>query len=179
MHGLVRLVAIKPNFLSGCPLSSSFKLRQGNVVIMKKSYMLHPKAVQRNWWIVDAKDQVLGRLCTEVATLLKGKHKPTYTPHVENGDHVVIINADKIVLTGNKWNTKMHFHSTGAPGGFTAKPVLKLKTEKPARILEHAIRGMLPKTTLGEKMFHHVMIYAGESHPHSGQHPQPMKLKGA
>jgi len=145
---------------------------------MKKSFMLHPQAVQRNWWIVDAKDQVLGRLCTQVAILLKGKHKATYTPHVENGDHVIIINADKIVLTGKKWETKMHFRTSGRPGGFSATPVSKLKTKAPARILEHAIRGMLPKTHLGEKMFHHMMVYAGESHPHAGQHPQIMKLKG-
>ncbi len=146
---------------------------------MKKSFMLHPQAVQRNWWIVDAKDQVLGRLCTQVAVLLKGKNKPTYTPHVENGDHVVIINADKVVLTGAKWETKKHFRTSGRPGGLSITPVKKLKTERPARILEHAIRGMLPKTHLGRKMFNHVLIYAGESHPHSAQHPQPMKLKGA
>lgn len=146
---------------------------------MKKSFMLHPQAVQRNWWIVDAKDQVLGRLCSQVAVLLKGKHKATYTPHVENGDHVVIINADKIVLTGAKWDTKNHYRTSGRPGGLSTTPVKKLKTENPARILEHAIRGMLPKNHLGRQMFNHVLIYAGESHPHSAQRPQPLTLKGA
>ena len=176
MHRLVSRVACIAVFFRSIPPKE--RTKQGNADVMKKSYMLHPQAVKRNWWLVDAKDQVLGRICTQVATLLKGKHKPTYTPHVENGDHVVVINADRIVLTGNKWNVKKHHRTSGRPGGLTSVAVTKLKAEKPSRIIEHAVRGMLPKTHLGRKMFNHLLVYAGESHPHGAQRPQPLKIKG-
>jgi len=141
---------------------------------LQKTYLPKIKDIDRKWWIVDAKDQVLGRLISRVAAILRGKHKRTFTPHLENGDHVVIINADKIVLTGNKWETKTHYRTSGRPGGLSAEPYKQLRHTKPERILEYAIKGMLPKTSQGDKMFTRVNIYAGEAHPHAAQKPQPL-----
>ncbi len=143
---------------------------------MQKTYLPTTKDIQRKWWLVDAKDQVLGRLTSQVAAILRGKHKPTFTPHVENGDHVVIINAEKIVLTGNKWATKAHHRTSGRPGGLSTEEYKVLRYKKPERILEYAIRGMLPKTSQGEKMFSRVNIYRGETHNHGAQRPQPLEL---
>ena len=142
----------------------------------QKTYLASPKDIQRKWWIVDAKDMVLGRLTSQVAAVLRGKHKPTFTPHIENGDHVVIINAGKIVLTGKKWETKAHHRTSGRPGGLSTEHYKNLRNSKPERILEYAIRGMLPKTKLGDKMITRVNIYKGETHPHGAQKPQPLEL---
>src|SRR5579859_1896409 len=139
---------------------------------MQKTYLATPKEIQRKWWLVDAKDQVLGRLTSQVAAVLRGKHKIQFTTHVENGDHVVIINADKIALTGKKWETKAHHRTSGRPGGLSTEPYKVLRHTRPERILEYAIRGMLPKTHQGDKMFGRVNIYAGGSHPHVAQKPQ-------
>jgi large subunit ribosomal protein L13 len=143
---------------------------------MQKTHLASQKEIQRKWWIVDAKDQVLGRLTSQVAALLRGKHKVNFTPHVENGDHVVIINAGKIVLTGNKWATKAHHRTSGRPGGLSTEPYKTLRHTKPERILEYAIKGMLPKSSQGEKMFTRVNIYKGDTHPHGAQKPQVFNL---
>ena len=143
---------------------------------MQKTYLPTQKEINRKWWIVDAKDMVLGRLTSQVAAVLRGKHKVNFTPHVENGDHVVIINADKIVLTGNKWETKAHHRTSGRPGGLSTEEYKVIRTTRPERILEYAIKGMLPKTSQGDKMFGRVNIYKGEAHPHSAQKPQLLKL---
>lgn len=143
---------------------------------MQKTMLASKKDIHRQWWIVDAKDQVLGRLTSQVAAVLRGKHKRNFTPHVENGDHVVIVNAEKIVLTGNKWETKAHHRTSGRPGGLSTEEYKHIRHTRPERILEYAIRGMLPKTSQGEKMFSRVNIYKGETHPHSAQKPQPLNL---
>ena len=143
---------------------------------MQKTMLASQKDIRRNWWIVDAKDQILGRLTSQVASLLRGKHKRTFTPSLENGDHVVIINAEKIVLTGNKWETKAHHRTSGRPGGLSTEHYKQLRHTRPERILEYAIKGMLPKTSQGAKMFTRVNIYKGDTHPHSAQKPQPLNL---
>jgi large subunit ribosomal protein L13 len=143
---------------------------------MQNTFLASKKDIQRKWWIVDAKDQVLGRLTSQVAAILRGKHKVTFTPSLENGDHVVIINAEKIVLTGKKWDTKKHHRTSGRPGGLSTEEYKVLRQTKPERILEYAIKGMLPKTSQGDKMYMRVQIYKGDTHPHSAQKPQPMNL---
>lgn len=143
---------------------------------MQKTFLASNKDIVRKWWIVDAKDQVLGRLTSQVAAILRGKHKRTFTPSLENGDHVVIINAEKIVLTGKKWETKAHHRTSGRPGGLSTEEYKNLRQTKPERILEYAIKGMLPKTKQGDKMFGRVNIYKGETHNHHAQKPQPLTL---
>lgn len=143
---------------------------------MQKTYLATSKDINRKWWIVDAKDQVLGRLTSQVASLLRGKHKTNFQPNLENGDHVIIINAEKIVLTGNKWETKAHHRTSGRPGGLSTEEYKVIRNSKPERILEYAIKGMLPKTSQGDKMFGRVNIYKGETHPHSAQQPKPFNL---
>jgi large subunit ribosomal protein L13 len=144
---------------------------------MKKTVMPKPGSVPSRWWIVDAKDQVVGRLSTVVASVLRGKHKPTFTPHVLNGDHVIIINADKVVFTGKKWDTKAFYRTSGRPGGLSTETYKRMRQDKPERVLEYSIKGMLPKTHQGREMFQHVKIYAGEVHPHVGQKPEPLAIK--
>ena len=151
--------------------------KEGLVKKMQKTYLPTTKDIQRKWWILDAKDQVLGRLTSQVAAILRGKHKTTFTPHVENGDHVVIINAEKIVLTGKKWDTKAHHRTSGRPGGLSTENYKQLRLTKPERILEYAIKGMLPKTSQGDHMFGRLNIYKGETHPHAAQKPEPLTLK--
>jgi len=143
---------------------------------MRKTHLSTAKDIQRKWWIVDAKDQILGRLTSQVAAILRGKHKTNFQPNLENGDHVVIINAEKIVLTGKKWETKTHYRTSGRPGGLSAEPYKELRHTRPERILEYAIKGMLPKSSQGDKMYTRVQIYKGDAHPHSAQKPQPLTL---
>ena len=145
---------------------------------MKKTLMPKPGSIPIQWWIVDAKDQVVGRLCSQVAALLRGKHKPTFTPHVDGGDHVIIINAEKVVFTGKKWDTKAFHRTSGRPGGLSTEPYKNIRDKKPERVLEYAIKGMLPKTHLGREMYQHVKIYRGDVHPHAGQKPALLALKG-
>ena len=133
--------------------------------------------VPRKWYVVDAENQVLGRLATEVATILRGKHKPIYTPHVDTGDFVIIVNADKVALTGNKWSQKLYRWHTGFPGGLRELPAEKLHQRRPERLVELAIRGMLPKTKLGRAMMRKLKVYASETHPHAAQQPEPLELK--
>lgn len=140
------------------------------------SYMAKAGDVDRTWHLVDAEGQTLGRLATQVATLLRGKHKPTYTPHVDTGDFVVIINAEKIVVTGKKSTDKLYRRHSGWPGGFREVPYAKLHAEKPTRVLEKAIRGMLPHNKLAAAQYNKLNVYAGAEHPHQAQQPKPYAL---
>jgi len=127
------------------------------------------------WYVVDATDQVLGRLSTRIATVLRGKHKPTYTPHEDLGDHVVVINAGKVRLTGRKWTDKMYRHHTGYIGGLKETTAGKLRDSDPTRLVTSAVQGMLPKTRLGKAMAKKLKVYAGASHPHAAQKPAPLE----
>jgi large subunit ribosomal protein L13 len=135
------------------------------------------KDIERRWFVVDAEGQVLGRVATEIARILRGKHKPIFTPFLDCGDHVVVVNAEKIVLTGEKWNDKMYYRHTGYPGGLKEVRARRLLREHPTRLLEKAVRGMLPKTSLGRQMGSKLRVYAGPEHPHEAQQPQPLALK--
>jgi|SRR5579863_9898 len=132
--------------------------------------------VQRKWWVVDAEGQILGKVAARVAAILRGKHKATFTPHVDNGDFVIVVNAQKVRLTGKKWSEKTYYHHTGWPGGLRSTTAGKLRREKPERLVEFAISGMLPKTTLGKAMFGKLKVYAGEKHPHQAQCPQRLTM---
>ena len=140
---------------------------------------LLPKAnqIERTWHLVDAQGKVLGRLATQVVRLLRGKHKPIYTPHLDTGDFVVIINAEKIVLTGKKLKDKVYYRHSGYPGGIKSTTPARVLKEKPERVLEEAIRGMLPKTKMGDALFRKVKVYAGGTHPHAAQRPQPFAVE--
>ena len=131
----------------------------------------------RKWYVIDAQDQVLGKLATRAATILTGKHKPTYTPFLDTGDHVIVINAAKVHLTGRKEQAKLYRHHTLYLGGLKSESVEDRRKKHPTRIVEEAIRGMLPKTRLGRAMFHKLKVYAGDAHPHQAQKPQVEKLK--
>ena len=130
----------------------------------------------RNWYVLDAQNVVLGRLATKVAMMLMGKHKPIYTPFLDTGDHVVIVNADKIRLTGNKEDDKMYRHHTGYPGGLKERTAKKMRQTRPERMLELAVQGMLPKSKLGKQMYRKLNVYAGPKHPHQAQQPVEMAL---
>lgn len=134
------------------------------------------KDIERRWYVVDAEGQVLGRLATRIARVLRGKHKPTFTPFLDCGDHVVVVNADKIVLTGEKWNDKWYRRHSGYPGGLKEIRARRLLREHPTRLVESAVRGMLPKTSLGRQMGSKLRVYAGPEHPHAAQQPEPLPL---
>ena len=131
----------------------------------------------RQWFVLDAKDQVLGKLATRAATLLTGKHKPTYTPFLDTGDHVIVINASKVHLTGRKESDKLYRHHTLYLGGLKSTAAGDMRKKHPTRIVEEAVRGMLPKTKLGRAMFHKLKVYAGDVHPHQAQKPKSVTLK--
>ena len=135
--------------------------------------LARPASVERTWYVVDAQDLILGRLATRVATVLRGKHKPTFTPHVDTGDFVIIVNADKIRLTGRKNEQKFYYRYSGYPGGLRAQSAAEVLDKHPERILEHAIRGMLPKNRLARSVIKKLKVYAGPDHPHTAQQPQP------
>lgn len=143
-----------------------------------KTYYAKPGEVDRAWVLIDAEDQVLGRVATKAATILKGKHKPQYTPHVDTGDFVVIINAEKIRLTGTKAAQKSYFRHSGFPGGLHETSFEEALEKHPERILEHAIKGMLPKNTLGRAMGKKLKVYAGPEHPHMAQAPVAIEVEG-
>ncbi len=143
---------------------------------MKTTYMAKPGEVQRKWYLVNADGKVLGRLASQVAHILRGKTKPTYTPNVDTGDHVIIINAEKVRLTGKKLRDKMVYRHSLYPGGLKAIPMGKLLETKPELALERAIRGMLPHNKLGDQMFKKLKVYRGEAHPHAAQKPEAIEL---
>jgi large subunit ribosomal protein L13 len=142
-----------------------------------KTHSTKPSDVTREWWIVDAEGVVLGRLASEVAKILRGKHKPIFAPHVDVGDHVIIINASKVVLTGNKLLAKQYFRHSGYPGGLRSVPYSKLMATRPDLAIEKAVKGMLPANRLGRAMIKKLKVYSDSQHPHSAQHPKTMDLK--
>lgn len=143
-----------------------------------KTYYAKPREVERNWVIIDAKDQVLGHLAVEVAKILRGKNKPQYTPHVDTGDYVIIVNAGQVRVTGNKGEAKQYFRHSGFPGGLKSETFNEALAKHPERIIEHAVKGMLPKTTLGREMLKKLKVYAGAEHPHAAQQPREVKMEG-
>jgi len=141
-----------------------------------KTVSANRATVDKKWLIVDAENMVLGRLSSKVAMLIRGKYKPSFTPHVDCGDNVIIINAEKIILSGNKTDDKVYTHYTGYPGGQRFATPRELLAKKPEAIIEKAVKGMLPKNRLGRALFGNLFVYAGTSHPHEGQKPQPFNL---
>lgn len=141
-----------------------------------RTYTPKPGDVERTWYVIDATDVVLGRLATQVATLLRGKHKATFAPHVDGGDFVIVINAEKVALTGNKREQKLAYRHSGYPGGLRAVPYSKLLETHPERAIEKAVRGMLPKTTLGRGQLSKLKVYAGAEHPHAAQKPRTFEI---
>jgi len=140
------------------------------------TYMAKTNEVDRQWYIVDAAGKTLGRLSTRIAEVLRGKHKPTYTPHVDTGDFVIVINAEKIHLTGNKWDQKKYYRHSGYPGGIKETTYKKLVQRKPELIIEKAVRGMIPHNKLGSKVISKLKVYAGPEHPHQAQQPKELEI---
>ena len=138
--------------------------------------MANPQNVVRKWYVVDAEGKTLGRLASQIAAILRGKHKPTFTPHVDCGDFVIIVNAEKIHLSGKKLTDKVYTRFSGYPGGLKETTAGQMLEKHPTRVLELAIKGMLPHTRLGRQMFHKLKVYAGSEHPHAAQLPQPLEL---
>jgi large subunit ribosomal protein L13 len=143
---------------------------------LQKVYVTKKEDVQRKWYVVDAAGQTLGRLASQVAHVLRGKHKPVYSPSVDVGDYVIVVNAEKIQVTGRKLDQKMYYRYSGYPGGLKELTLRNLLKKHPTRVIEHAVRGMLPKNRLGRRMFKHLKVYAGPEHPHEAQQPQPLEL---
>ncbi|ACU93902.1 LSU ribosomal protein L13P [Cryptobacterium curtum DSM 15641] len=141
-----------------------------------KTYYAKPNEVEREWVLIDAKDQILGHVAVKAATILKGKHKPQYTPHVDTGDFVVIVNADKVQLSGTKAAKKEYFRHSGYPGGLKSETFAEAMQKHPERVIEHAVKGMLPKNTLGRAMGKKLKVYAGPDHPHAAQQPREIKM---
>lgn len=141
-----------------------------------KTFIPKKQDINQVWYLIDAKDKVLGRLATKIAAILRGKEKPLFTPHLDTGDSVVVINADKVKVTGNKEKTKVYFRHSGYPGGTTFETVAQVRSAKPERILESAVKGMLPHNKLGRALFRKLWIYAGETHPHEAQQPKPLEV---
>ena len=141
-----------------------------------KTFTAKNETVQRDWYIVDAAGQTLGRLATEIASRLRGKHKPEYTPHVDTGDYIVVINAEKVCVTGKKTSDKIYYSHTGFPGGIKEISFEKLIEKAPERVLEAAVKGMLPRNPLGRDMYRKLKVYAGTNHPHAAQQPQELKI---
>ncbi len=144
-----------------------------------RTYSPKPSEIERAWLVVDADGLVLGRLATEVAARLRGKHKPIFAPHLDTGDHIIVVNAAKIVLTAGKADAKTAYHHSGYPGGLRATSYTRLLDSKPEEVVRRAVRGMLPKGTLGRQMFAKLKVYAGPDHPHAAQMPKPLHLPGA
>ena len=141
-----------------------------------KTQSAKKEEVNRSWYIFDAENEVVGRMCTQIASILRGKHKPSYTPHVDTGDFVIVINADKIRFTGNKMKDKTYITYSGYPGGQKSKTAQEMMDKYPIRVVENAVRGMLPKNRLGRQMFKKLFVYAGNEHPHQAQKPEPYKV---
>lgn len=145
---------------------------------MEKTYVTKEEDVQRDWYLVDAAGQKLGRLASRVAQIVRGKHKPIYSPAVDVGDYVIVVNAEKIRVTGRKLDQKIYHRHSGYPGGLKTIPLRELLEENPTRVIEHAVRGMLPRNRLGRKLFKKLKVYAGPDHPHQAQQPKPLDLDG-
>ena len=132
--------------------------------------------VKRNWYVVDGTNQTVGRMCSRIAAVLRGKNKPSYTPHVDTGDYIIVINAEKVVLTGNKLDQKVYDHYTGYPGGLKEESAASLIKRRPEVVIERAVKGMLPKNRLGDALLRNIRIYAGDTHPHQAQGPAEITL---
>lgn len=139
-----------------------------------KTFLPDIETIERKWWILDAQDQVLGRLASRVASLLMGKVKPSYTDFLDTGDFVIVVNVDKVRLTGKKWQEKAYYHHTGYPGGIKRMTAKELSSKHPERLIEYAVQGMLPKNKLGSRMIKRLKVYAGPDHPHQAQRPEKL-----
>ncbi|MCL1996359.1 MAG: 50S ribosomal protein L13 [Defluviitaleaceae bacterium] len=144
---------------------------------MRTTYTVKAKEIERSWYIVDATNHTLGRLSSEIAKILKGKHKPIYTPHLDTGDYVIVINADKIKVTGKKLDQKLYRRHTGYPGGLKAITLKVMQQKKPTYVITHAVKGMLPKKALGAQMLKKLKVYSGSEHGHQAQKPQVLEIK--
>jgi large subunit ribosomal protein L13 len=144
---------------------------------INKTYSPKPGDIERAWFVVDASDLPLGRLASEIATLLRGKHKPTYAPHVDGGDFIIVVNAEKVAVTSDKSQSKIYYRHSGFPGGIKAETFESLRERRPEAIIERAVRGMLPKTRLGRQMGRKLKVYAGPDHPHAAQKPEALELR--
>jgi large subunit ribosomal protein L13 len=144
---------------------------------MMRTFSLRAADVQRDWYVVDAEGQVLGRLATQIALLLRGKHKPTFTPSMDGGDFVIVVNADKVMLTGRKVEQKMYYRHSGYPGGMREIPFKEMMAKHPDRVIRLAVKGMLPKTRMGRKMLRKLRVYAGPEHPHAAQKPMVYEVR--
>ena len=143
-----------------------------------KTFMANNQTVERRWYVVDATGLRLGRLASEIAAVLRGKHKPTFTPHVVTGDYVIVINADKVELTGSKWDKKKYYRHSRYPGSLKETTAKVMRQKHPERLVEFAVKGMLPKGRLGRQMYKKLYVYAGTEHPHQAQKPETLELKG-
>jgi large subunit ribosomal protein L13 len=141
-----------------------------------KTFVAKPETVKRDWYVVDAEGKTLGRIATEIARRLRGKHKAEYTPHVDTGDYIIVINAEKVTVTGNKAKDKMYYAHTGFPGGLKSTNFEKLQADKPEMIIEKAVKGMLPRGPLGRAMYRKLKVYAGTEHNHAAQQPQVLDI---
>ena len=141
-----------------------------------KTYTPKAEEIEQKWWVVDAADKPLGRLATEIARIIRGKHKPIFTPHLDTGDNVVVVNASKVILTGNKADKKTYFRHSGYMGGERFIPFRRMQAAHPERVIEMAVKGMLPKNALGRNLSKKLKVYAGAEHPHQGQQPQPLDI---
>ena len=144
--------------------------------MVQRSYSAKPTEVQRKWYVVDAEGKTLGRLATTVAATLRGKHKPTFTPHIDTGDFVVVVNADKVKVTGNKETQKVYYRHSNYPGGLKSETLKDMRERHPDRIIENAVKGMLPRNSLGKQQLTKLKIYAGAEHPHTAQNPVALEL---
>lgn len=142
-----------------------------------KTFSAKPHEVKRDWFIFDASDKVLGRLATEIARRLRGKHKAEYTPHVDTGDYIVVTNAEKVIVTGRKFKEKTYYNHSGFPGGIKSISFEKLQKKHPISIIERAVKGMLPKNPLGREMYRKLKVYVGTEHPHTAQQPQQLEIE--
>ncbi|MBW2145918.1 MAG: 50S ribosomal protein L13 [Deltaproteobacteria bacterium] len=141
-----------------------------------KTYHAKKEEIERKWHLVDAREKTLGRMASKIAYILRGKHKPFFTPSVDTGDFVVVINADQVHLSGKKWKQKIYYHHTGYPGGIKSISAEKLRDKRPEDLVRKAVKGMLPKNPLGRKMYKKLKVYAGEVHPHQAQKPEPLNF---
>jgi large subunit ribosomal protein L13 len=144
--------------------------------MMTKTYLPTPDTLEQKWYVVDAANQRLGRLATEIARILRGKNKPTYTPHMDTGDFVIVLNADKVDVTGRKRSQKLYRRHSGRPGGMKTETFDQLQDRVPERIIEQAVKGMLPKNVLGRQLFRKLKVYAGSDHPHAAQQPEILTI---
>ncbi|MBN2403751.1 MAG: 50S ribosomal protein L13 [Spirochaetes bacterium] len=143
---------------------------------LQKTYSMKASEIEKKWFLIDAEGKILGRVATKIANILRGKNKPSYTPHLDMGDNIVVINAEKIVLSGTKEEDKKYYSHSHYPGGIKFTNIKKIRAEKPEYILEHAVKGMLPKNKLGKRLFLNVKIYKGEKHPHEAQKPEKLEV---